>query len=333
MLLRVSIGWHFLTEGMAKVDPKDGKQFNSEGYFRVATGPLAPYFRGMIPDVNGLDRLNRDQGGLPIGLKGDWAKEIEDYANHYGFSNEQKTEAEAVLARASESADLWFHIPENKFRVRKYMNDLRKVILTERDPEALESQRELAYKERQKLNTERKELLAILDGWSEKLHEDWSGLATAEQREQKGAYEAPWSQFDWLNWLTKWGLVVSGACLILGLFTPLAALYAAGFLALIYFSVPPWPGLPASPVAEGNYWIVNKNLVEMFACLALAATPSGLWVGLDSLLFGWIRRRKLERELLTDAGGSDDGGIIDTDGRGRGVDPRRSGTVTRSDRR
>ena len=113
----------------------------------------------------------------------------------------------------------------------------------------------------------------------------------------------PGAQIDWLNWLTKWGLVVSGACLILGLFTPLAALYAAGFLALIYFSVPPWPGLPASPVAEGNYWIVNKNLVEMFACLVLAATPSGLWVGLDSLLFGWIRRRKLERELLTDAGG------------------------------
>ena len=74
MLLRVSIGWHFLTEGMAKVDPKDGKQFNSEGYFRVATGPLAPYFRGMIPDVNGLERLERDQEGLPIGLKADWAE-------------------------------------------------------------------------------------------------------------------------------------------------------------------------------------------------------------------------------------------------------------------
>ena len=40
------------------------------------------------------------------------------------------------------------------------------------------TQRELAYKDRQKLNTERKELLAILDGWTEKLHEDWSGLAT-----------------------------------------------------------------------------------------------------------------------------------------------------------
>ncbi len=329
VLLRVAIGWHFMTEGMAKVDPKDGKPFNSEGYFRVANGPLAPYFRGMIPDGNGVERLRRDQQGLPVGLKEQWAVELEPYANHYGFTNEQRTSAEAALAEMSAVADDWFHGPENKWRVRKYMTDLRKVILTEKNPDALESEKELAYKARPKLNTERKELLAVLDGWTDSLHEKWTNIATAEQREAAGAYEAPWSRFDWMNWLTKWGLVVSGACLILGLLTPVAALWAAGFLALIYLSVPPWPGLPPSPIAEGNYWIVNKNLVEMLACLVLAATPSGLWVGLDALLFGWIGRRKAEREVLTEGYGSDDGGS-DNGGRQRGRDPRRPGTVTRS---
>ena len=62
--------------------------------------------------------------------------------------------------------------------------------------------------------------------------------------------------------------------------------------------MPPWPGLPASPMAEGHYLIVNKNLIEMLACLALVCIPTGLWIGLDALLFGWMRR------AATDAGPS-----------------------------
>jgi uncharacterized membrane protein YphA (DoxX/SURF4 family) len=87
-----------------------------------------------------------------------------------------------------------------------------------------------------------------------------------------------------------WGLVVCGACLLLGFLTPLAALGGATLLAMFYFSMPPWPGLPEAPNAEGHYLIVNKNVVEFFACLVLASTPNGLWVGLDALFFGWIGR-------------------------------------------
>ena len=54
--------------------------------------------------------------------------------------------------------------------------------------------------------------------------------------------------------------------------------------------MPPWPGLPEAPIAEGHYVYVNKNLIEMLACLVLASTPNGLWIGLDALLFGWIGR-------------------------------------------
>lgn len=325
VLLRVAIGWHFLTEGMAKVDPPKGKEFSAEGYFRVATGPLGPYFRGMIPDVNGIERLKRDKEGLPVALKQTWKAELNQYANHFGFDREQKAAAEKALADSSLQADNWYRNPENRNRVRKYMADLRRVIQTERDPKALSYQRERAYKDRQKLNSERAELLGLANGWTTSLHEKWAGLATPEQVQAKGPYEAPWTMFDWLNAVTKWGLVAAGACLILGLFTPLAALFCAGFLALIYLSVPPWPGLPASPIAEGNYWIVNKNLVEMLACLVIASTPSGLWLGLDALLFGWIGRRGRQPQTIemTDEG---DGYI---EGRPRVSDPKRPGTVTR----
>ena len=55
---------------------------------------------------------------------------------------------------------------------------------------------------------------------------------------------------------------------------------------MIYLSMPPWPGLPPNPKAEGHYWIVSKNLVELIACLLVATTASGHWFGLDALFFG-----------------------------------------------
>jgi uncharacterized membrane protein YphA (DoxX/SURF4 family) len=96
-----------------------------------------------------------------------------------------------------------------------------------------------------------------------------------------------------MNAMTMYGLIVIGTCLILGLFTPMAALSAAAFLAMIYFSMPPWPGLPPNPKAEGHYLIVSKNLVELIACLVIATTPTAHWIGVDALLFGARRRRRL----------------------------------------
>ncbi|KAJ3057944.1 hypothetical protein HK102_010772, partial [Quaeritorhiza haematococci] len=65
---------------------------------------------------------------------------------------------------------------------------------------------------------------------------------------------------------------------------------------------------------EGHYWIVSKNLIELIACLLIAATPSAHWVGLDALFFGGRRRRRLARreglldgdEDRSDAGSSRD---------------------------
>ena len=53
ILLRIAIGWHFLYEGCEKFESTlDGKEpFSAEIYLRNATGPLGPYFRGMLPDV------------------------------------------------------------------------------------------------------------------------------------------------------------------------------------------------------------------------------------------------------------------------------------------
>ena len=101
--------------------------------------------------------------------------------------------------------------------------------------------------------------------------------------------EPPMTQLRQIDMATMYGLSAVGLCLMLGLFTPLAALGGAAFLLGFYLSMPPWPGLPEG-VTEGHYRYVNKNLIEMLACLVLASTPNGLWIGLDAFLFGWIGR-------------------------------------------
>ncbi len=91
--------------------------------------------------------------------------------------------------------------------------------------------------------------------------------------------------------LAMWGLLILGPLLLFGLCTRLAALAGAFMLLNFYLVVPPWPGVPQPPGPEHSY-IVNKNLIEVLALLAIAATPSGSWFGLDGIFRWMFRRRK-----------------------------------------
>jgi uncharacterized membrane protein YphA (DoxX/SURF4 family) len=97
----------------------------------------------------------------------------------------------------------------------------------------------------------------------------------------------PWTRMDWINIQTIAGLTALGFLLIGGLFTRTAATLAAGMLFMFYLAMPPLPGLPPAPGPEHSY-LINKNLIEVFALLAIAAFPTGQWFGLDSVI-GWLR--------------------------------------------
>jgi len=75
---------------------------------------------------------------------------------------------------------------------------------------------------------------------------------------------------------------------MLGLFTRIAAVSGMLLLVLYYTANPPFVGLDFGVPAEGNYLVVDKNLVEFFALGILAFFPGSL--GLDS-----IRRRKIKK--------------------------------------
>ena len=54
MLLRIVVGYHFYKEGTTKL--KSGT-FTSKYFLAGAKGPLAPYFRGMLEDPDGMEQL------------------------------------------------------------------------------------------------------------------------------------------------------------------------------------------------------------------------------------------------------------------------------------
>ena len=292
MLLRVAIGWHFGTEGVSKYESyqSGGKPFSAEEYLRNATGPFARYFRGLIPDVNGLDRLD------PEKFKASLRDETNRLVNHFGLAGDKQAEAGTAQASALAAADAWFQDRDNRDKLRKYIDDLRAVQKIEWSHDALSYERERARTERKQLDTERKEMLQSLDAIVSKLHDDVLNLATPEQAAAAGPIKAVQTSLDRTNEIVTYGLIAIGFCMMGGLFTRLAAFGGAFFLLNIYFSMPPWPGLPESPKWEGHYRYVDKNLIEAIACLALVFLPTGHWVGLDALVFGRRRhRRELER--------------------------------------
>jgi thiosulfate dehydrogenase [quinone] large subunit len=91
------------------------------------------------------------------------------------------------------------------------------------------------------------------------------------------------------------GLLLVGLSLMLGLFTQLGCAGAIAFLTLFYVSQPPLSGMPQTG-AEGAYLVVNKNLIELAAAVAVMAFRTGGIAGLDRLLL-----RRGHREVL-DAG-------------------------------
>jgi uncharacterized membrane protein YphA (DoxX/SURF4 family) len=313
ILLRVAIGWHFLTEGSEKYESigRGKEAFSAEVYLRNANGPLAPYFRELLPDVDGREALDESK------LKESWRSDINRIARHFGSTEAQRSEASKLLDEAERWADRWFSDPENREKSKKYLHQLDEVEATEKNPQAMSFELERAREARRGLDTERRALVGALEERSKAFRDAVvAKLATSEQvRDAKApllsrvgpqapaasdsdaikAAEAarPWDQLDWINFATTYGLIAIGICLILGFLTPLAALGAAAFLAMIYLSMPPWPGLPTNPRAEGHYFIVSKNLIELIACLVIATTPSGHWIGLDALFFGARRRRRL----------------------------------------
>ncbi len=91
-----------------------------------------------------------------------------------------------------------------------------------------------------------------------------------------------------------WGLIAVGLGLIMGCFTTIAAIAGMGLILLYYVCNPLWVGYYYSIPLEGNYLIVNKNLVELGALIVIAVTKTGWYVGIDRIIhkLGLFKKKK-----------------------------------------
>ncbi|HVS39867.1 MAG TPA: DoxX family protein [Gemmataceae bacterium] len=143
----------------------------------------------------------------------------------------------------------------------------------------------------------RKSLMDDLDKETAKFKTSLDSLLTPDQQQATVALPPrPTPLIWWIDGCTAWALTIIGGCLLAGLLTRTNCVLAAGFLLMTYFVSPPWPWLPTPPNTEGNYLFINKNVIEMFALLALATTASGRWFGLDAMIH-WTLRALFGRKI------------------------------------
>jgi uncharacterized membrane protein YphA (DoxX/SURF4 family) len=323
VLLRLSIGWHFLFEA---VDKFSTATWSSEPYLREAEGPLAGPYRELAGDpVKDLVMVTYDANGkpaLPQRLSAQWDVYLERYIDHYGLDPEQRIAARTRLDQARARAVKWMTTEKRTVtlpssleqkvtaeltvpqRVAQYEADLDRARRIEANEQSVTGKNAAADAQtiRKQANGLRNDIRKELGLQTKALTASLDELLTAEQR-AKGAPSPVtrpplqyWTPLDWSDAVVKWGLLFVGLFLIGGLFTRTACVAAALFLLAFYLPHPPLPGLPENPRSEGHYLYINKNIIEMLALLALATTRSGRWAGLDGLLqFLFPGRRRLAR--------------------------------------
>ena len=98
VLLRIAIGWHIGYEGDTKLQShwRDEKPFSAEMYLRNSTGPFREHFVSIVEDFHGLDKLDVEK------LTQAWQQSLDKFAQHYGFADEQKQEAQKTLDELKE---------------------------------------------------------------------------------------------------------------------------------------------------------------------------------------------------------------------------------------
>ncbi|MDR1958423.1 MAG: hypothetical protein LBQ54_05195 [Planctomycetaceae bacterium] len=314
--LRLTVGWHFFYEGCWKIDP--GNNFSAIPFLGMSKGPAAEMFYEMLPDVDGAVRLDIQQKEDPYnkGKKVDyfpafdstWAKFKTDFRSQYNPSSKQQAELDKLYKLYSQSQ--FEYAAAVKEEVAGYFAGYKRFKAQEAaKTNDAAHQRERNWDQMMKLRGEVNKWSGELSGMGEDMQlAFWRVL----NHEQQNLGEMPklvygrnrifltfpflgiHSWVDFLNFAVTWGLTAIGFCLMTGFCNRLAALGGAAFLVSVLLTQPPWPTIyPPVNDQVGHAMIVDKNFVEMIACLVLVSLPVGRWAGLDFFLWNCFGGKKL----------------------------------------
>jgi uncharacterized membrane protein YphA (DoxX/SURF4 family) len=312
--LRLAIGWHFLVEGVHKIQThREGvtstnTPWTGAGFFKEGIGPAAPYFREYLhlDDRDAVARLKADDHRLPAAVNAEWDDYFSRFVEQYSLTDDQRRDAAARLADVKKKTADWLagDVPTEVKKVVAWGTEtVQQNVpsrLAEYEPKAKEAADDVARRlpvfnsdvEKARLRTLKAEanrilsdLLADLGARTVDMKKSLGEVLTPGQREKgplpDSAHQTP---LEWLDWATMWGHAVLGGCLLLGLFSRLASFLLAMFLLSVTLIAPALPYAPTPPGAIGFYLYVNLYVIEMIALLALACMPTGRWFGVDALI-------------------------------------------------
>ncbi|MBB3206613.1 putative membrane protein YphA (DoxX/SURF4 family) [Rhodopirellula rubra] len=277
VILRITIGYHFLSEGTEKYHQGD---WTAKPFFANATGPFAGEFRKMVWDYDGAMRLDMKQTQVV------WATYRDAIGEHYGFSEEQNAEAQRNYAEAVEQYEYVTELNANE--IEEFQLGVGRVEKLDSDPvrdgvSSLGGQRE----------TVRRELTKLISPTLDQIDMIWENYETAQNQiatDEQIARHPPYRlvrprlammDTSLIDVIIPYFDIALGWCLILGLFTSVASLALGVFLFSVFLSQFP----PTTGPGSSNY-----QLIESLACFVLAATGAGRFAGLDFFLHLIVRK-------------------------------------------
>jgi uncharacterized membrane protein YphA (DoxX/SURF4 family) len=263
---KVDFDWIYVKDTVLQLaEPPEGERFTALPFLQQSAGPMRPVFRGLVRDIDGLDRLTLASAHAALDVR------AEEIAKHYSFTAEQRAKLGQARDKIKSAFAAAWNQPDIQTRLADYKMMRRRV---GNIPESgAPYHHERLSQDRQKLDLIAGELLALVNEPGDELAVQALGIVSVAQM-AAGPVPRPATPVDWIDRAMKWGLVAIGACLMLGLFTRYAAIAAAVQLLVFYLASPPWPGLPGATMG-GHYLYIDRNFIELIAAGAIAATTGG----------------------------------------------------------
>ena len=284
----VGFDWTDVRDVLKLAAAQEGERFAALPFLQASAGPFRPVFRGLVTDIDGFERLTVASAQAALDAR---YREILDHYRKAGlpFTADQREHLAASRDTLKAAIATTLNDPAFRARLADYRL-MRDRVRADTGLAATPFSRERLVAGRTKLDAIAGELLGLVNEPLSELDVQSQAIATVEQL-GAGPLSRPGSPSDWIDKVVPWGLTAIGACLLLGLFTPVAAIAAAAQLAMFYLASPPFPGLPAATLG-GHYLYVDRNLIELVAVCVIAVTGTGKWAGLDGYLEMWITHRR-----------------------------------------
>ena len=232
-------------------------------------------------------------------VKADWKADQDAFARFYDLDDGQKARAAKIYQASTKQMEEV---------LKDYASDIRlyrELVYRADLMSATQEGREIPFMKARAANVQKNPLAeAGISGTSavigtspavwqteakgvEQLYHDRLDNVLTKQQRARGRRPAETARLHKINSVVTWLLIIAGGCLIVGLFTRLAALAGALFLLSVICTQPPW-----SAGAIPTYY----QVVEMVALLVLMTTAVGRWGGLDYFIHLLVRPCRRQKE-------------------------------------